>query len=789
MLALFHFKGCDLMAQADGTVVIDTKIDASGITDGVKEINDKLNGVGKSATVIGQTLKNGLGTMASVGAKIGAAAISAVATGIVALTKQSVDSFSEYEQLAGGVKKIFDEMDNSKIFADAANAYKDLGMSANEYLAVMNNLGATFSATMGDEAGYETAKRGLQAISDFASGTGASVDELSEKYKLITKSTSQYQSIADQFSGILPATSADFLKAAQSAGYLSDNYTKLTEVPVAEYQQAVTAMLEQGVDALGLTGNTAAEAERTLSGSFGMLSASWKNLVTGFADDSANLPQLVGNVVSSLSAVIQNLIPVISTALTGIGTALQAVIPMLAAELPGLISTLVPELLGAIGVLVESLVAALPEILAVLTDIIPVLIEMVMANQALLLDAGLQILVALINGITENLPTLITAALTLVEQLISTLIENLPLLLDAGLQLLMGLADGLIEAIPQLVEMLPTIIESIITTLLSMLETLLTTGGDLLQGIIDGVVAAIPLLVDMLPTIIDTVVNVLLNNLPMIIDTGMKVLVAVIDGIIDAIPELIAMLPTIIKTIVTTLKNNLPKILEMGKDILTSLVNGIGAVIGKLTTKAGEIVKKITDKIGELPGKMLDVGKNLVSGIWDGISNGYTWIKDKISGWVDDVLGFIKNLFGIHSPSTETAWMGEMMSEGLAKGILANAPAALKAVDKLGDKVSDRFAGINSGVSGFHVPVLASGSIIPPQSTISNVFERRVTTATLDSGSMENLINAAVNRGMEAARGGMYQFIAEIDGTTVFNKIISEAQLRRVSSGRNPFEL
>ena len=77
-----------------------------------------------------------------------------------------MNNYAEYEQLAGGAQKIFDQMDYSKIAKDANNAYKELGLSANQYLAVINDVGATFAATMGDEAGYEAAKTGLKAISD-----------------------------------------------------------------------------------------------------------------------------------------------------------------------------------------------------------------------------------------------------------------------------------------------------------------------------------------------------------------------------------------------------------------------------------------------------------------------------------------------------------------------------------------------------------------------------------------------------------------------------------------------
>ena len=111
---------------------------------------------------IGGKLGNGLKTAA----KVGVAAVGAASAAIVGLTKSAVDGFAEYEQLAGGAQKIFNDMDFSRIAADANNAYKELGLSANQYLSVINDVGATFAATMGDAAGYEAAKTGLKAISN-----------------------------------------------------------------------------------------------------------------------------------------------------------------------------------------------------------------------------------------------------------------------------------------------------------------------------------------------------------------------------------------------------------------------------------------------------------------------------------------------------------------------------------------------------------------------------------------------------------------------------------------------
>ena len=236
-------------------------------------------------------------------------AVTAANTAIIALGTASIKSYSEFEQLSGGAAKIFDEMSQTKILQDANNAYKELGLSANQYLAVINDVGATFAATMGDEAGYEAAKTGLKAISDYASGTGKNVDELSSKFTLITRSTSSYQSIADQFSGILPATSAGFLEQAQAAGILSDSYTQLTEVPIDEYQAAVSKMLEQGVADLGLANNTVLESETTISGSLAAMKAAADNFLVALVDDNADVGESFGVLASSVGSFVDNIVP------------------------------------------------------------------------------------------------------------------------------------------------------------------------------------------------------------------------------------------------------------------------------------------------------------------------------------------------------------------------------------------------------------------------------------------------------------------------------------------------
>ena len=416
---------------------------------------------------IGGKLGKGLKTAA----KVGVAAVGAASAAIVGLTKSAVDGFAEYEQLAGGAAKIFDEMNQADILRDAQNAYKDLGLSANEYLAVINDVGATFAATMGDSAGYEAAKTGLKAISDYASGTGKNVNELSQKFTLITRSTSSYQSIADQFSGILPATSAGFLEQAQAAGFLSDKYKQLTEVPIAEYQDAVSKMLEKGVEDLGLANNTMDEAFSTLSGSLAMAKGAWSNLVTGLADDSADLDMLINNFVESVVAASRNIIPTIGKAINGIGKLINEVVPIALEYIPQIITEFLPQI-------AESAVGIVTSIGTAIFD-----------NIDQILEFGQQMLDTLLEGIISNAGNISGSVTESITKFGSFILENLPEIIMAGINILIALAQGIVESIPELATAATKAIIELAAYLISAenLEKIISLGADLINALSEGI--------------------------------------------------------------------------------------------------------------------------------------------------------------------------------------------------------------------------------------------------------------------------------------------------------------
>ena len=444
-----------------GEVVFHFKGDDKDLDKKTSELGSKLGNIGKS--VGGAFLK-------------GTAVATTAITGLIAT---SVKGFSEMEQLSGGAKKIFDEMDYSKIEKDATDAYKNMNMSAQEYLTAMNNVGATFASTMGDQKGYDTAKKGLQAISDYATGTGADINLLSEKYKMITRSTSSYLSIADQFAGLLPQTTDGFLKQAQASGFLSSKYKKLTDVPVAEYQQAITNMLEQGVDKMGLLGNTSAEAEKTISGSFLATKSALSNFISGVGS--------IDDVISSMTNLGNNIATAVIKMAPKIVDGLIQMTNALIPQIPPLIEKLLPTVINGATSLLNGLIKALPQIFQMIVSVLPQLIQTLLGMLPTILQVLIQMAIMSIQAVAQMLPTLIPQIVDAILQMIPILIDNLPLFIKAGYQLLIGLVQGLFNAMPTLLGYIPKIGSSMINYFKQLPGMFRDIGGMLIQGLWNGI--------------------------------------------------------------------------------------------------------------------------------------------------------------------------------------------------------------------------------------------------------------------------------------------------------------
>ena len=176
-----------------------------------------------------------------------------------------------------------------------------------------------------------------------------------------------------------------------------------------------------------------------------------------------------------------------------------------------------------------------------------------------------------------------------------------------------------------------------------------------------------------------------------------------IFGAIAKVAQWGAQMLTKAKTAATNMLNGVANTLKnMGTRVYNAIKGAIDRVktwgtnmASRAKTAASNVVSAVTNGLKSLPSKVLSIGGNLVSGLWNGINDKLGWLKSKISGFASSVLDSIKGFFGVHSPSTETAWIGDMLDEGLAEGMLDNAGKPVGAMKKVTGGVLDAAQGVN----------------------------------------------------------------------------------------------
>jgi hypothetical protein len=360
----------------------------------------------------------------------------------------------------------------------------------------------------------------------------------------------------------------------------------------------------------------------------------------------------------------------------------------------GKIAEAIPQIIEVGGSIIKSLVSALmqnmPLLVTAAFDLISQFAGFVLENLPMLVETALSIITTLALGIAAQAPTLIPAIVQTMMTIINTLISNIPLLVSAAIQLVKGLADGVLAAIPLLIDMIPTLITSLIDAIITAVPMLIDAAVEIVLGLVDGIVAAIPLLVEMIPQLITSLINAIVGAIPLIMQAAPKIILGLVNGIVTAIPLLISMIPQLIQSFVDGIIANLPMLITAAIQMVIQLAVGLVQAIPELIKAIPELIKALVEGFGAMMGELGKIGLNLVNGIWQGISNSFTWIKNKIKGWVGDVLNFIKNLFGINSPSkVMREEVGKMLSFGLGDGIMKYAGYA-----------TDAMAGLMDGIMG-----------------------------------------------------------------------------------------
>lgn len=253
-----------------------------------------------------------------------------------------------------------------------------------------------------------------------------------------------------------------------------------------------------------------------------------------------------------------------------------------------------------------------------------------------------------------------------------------------------NVSNVILKLAPSILSGLSTLFQNLVPQIgkliMNMLPQLFTSAQELITSLLKLISENVQPLSDTIVSLFISLTNFIVENLPMIVDVALQIILALASGIAENIDDLIPTIVDVVLKISEILLDNIDLIIEAAFKLLLGVAKGIVKAIPKILEHIPTLISKILKAFGVDLSKFLDVGTNIVKGIWEGISKSFTWIKDKIKGWVGNVTNFIKKLFGIHSPSkVMKEQIGENLGLGIAEGIddtVINVERAMKGLSK-----------------------------------------------------------------------------------------------------------
>ena len=593
---------------------------------------------------MGEGLMGKLGGIASKAAKVLAGAFTAKK--VFDFGKAAFDAYADFEQLSGGVEKLFgDAADTVQAHADAA--FANMGLSANEYMSQVTSFSAALISDLGGDTAKaaEAADKAMTSMADNASIFGSDVQSIQNAYQGFAK---QNYTMLDNLKLGYGGTKSEMERLIADANKYAAETGKAADLSIDSFADVVEA-IDLVQQKQGVAGNAAKEASKTLAGSIAATKAAWQNLVTEFGKPDADIGARIGdmfkavmgengeggmlrNVVKEVGVIARNMIGAVAD---GIGSGFDWLLangPKLARD--------------ALNRLAMSLAKA----------------GSVLGNfdiGSMLGDGG--DLAARVQGFFGEMGASIAAAW--------------PNVVSAIRPLIAGIGNFITTNGPQILQALGTVLGSIGNWLLENGPTIIGKVAEAWYSLVEWVTAHGPEIVDKVAEIVGNVVNTawqwLVTNGPKILLAVGQILMNIATAILDHGPEILGNIAETIGAVLGYVGDAATDMLPKAVEFMGGLLTGTSQEGEKLREWFAGLPQMLLDALGDLSTFLVDAGKQILQGFWDGLTA--KW--DEVTGWVEGIGDWIAENKG--PKAYDLALLvpnGEWIMEGLQAGIEAGVP-------------------------------------------------------------------------------------------------------------------
>lgn len=389
-------------------------------TGGAEKQLAKISAAGKKVgSVLGKGFKVAGEAALQMGKVIGAG-VAAGTTAMGKLVSSAMSAYANYEQLEGGVQKLFGDDAQNLVMEYARNAYRTAGLCANEYMDTVTSFSASLISSLGKDtvAAAAYADLAITDMADNANTFGSSMEDIQNAYKGFSKGN---YTMLDNLKLGYGGTQKEMERLLTDASKLSG-----VKYDISSFADIIAAIHEIQKDQ-GIFETTKNEAEKTISGSVNAAKAAWQNLLSGLADGNQDIDQLVGNLTESVMTAVDNIVPRLQTMAPRLVQAVQTLVSTLGPQLPGIINSILPGMVEAATTLITGLADVLPDLLGSIIDVLPGVVKQIGGALKTLFPSLLKTFKSLIGKIDfKGLGTAIGSGLR-------SIVTNLPQILsDVG---------------------------------------------------------------------------------------------------------------------------------------------------------------------------------------------------------------------------------------------------------------------------------------------------------------------------------------------------------------------
>lgn len=399
----------------------------------------------------------------------------------------AISEGANLEQSLGGIETLFKDSAD-KVKANAAEAYRTAGMSANDYMELTTSFSASLLSSLGNDTSKaaDVADMAMTDMSDNANKMGTNMEDIKNAYQGFAK---QNYTMLDNLKLGYGGTKTEMerlLADAQKITGVKYDINNLSDV-----YSAIHVIQGQ----LDITGTTAKEAATTISGSFASMKAAAQNVMGQIALGMDIKPALSALAETMTTFLVGNLLPAVWNVISALPGALVTFIQIATPQLATALMQFVPEIATQVQ-------TALPQMYEMANGMLLQITTAIQTNLPGLLQQGVSIVTNIANGILQNIPQLLAMAATLMANFENAIWSALPLVLAAGGKLILNLVNGIISNLPQIATAAAQAVAKMTATIGQNLPQVLQSGIEIIGKLAAGLIRAIPSLIAQIPQII-----------------------------------------------------------------------------------------------------------------------------------------------------------------------------------------------------------------------------------------------------------------------------------------------